>query len=120
MDLTDELFDNSPAGVRQDEQAVIICLQFPIGKFEEQKALDAVFDLDKILRNVIETSDTGRYVGNEFYKGSEDERVKFFIYGKSASTIYQVIKPIFQSMQNLTSYYIIKRYAAFSEELYPN
>jgi hypothetical protein len=53
MDLKDELLNNSPDGDRQEEQAVIICLQFPIGKLQGKKALAAVFDLDDILTVII-------------------------------------------------------------------
>jgi hypothetical protein len=74
MDPRDKLFDNLPGGDRQDEQAVIICLQFPIGKLEEKKARDAVFDLDDILRTVIETSGVGMYIGNEVFVGPDEER----------------------------------------------
>lgn len=116
MDLTDELLDNSLVGDRQDEQAVIICLQFPIGKFEEQKALDAIFDLDDILRKVIETSGVGTYDGHEFCEGPDEERVTFFIYGKDARKIYHEIKPILWSLSSLREMYVIKRYAHFSED----
>jgi len=115
MNLTDELLDNSPVGDRQDEQAVIICLQFPIGKFEEQKALAAIFDLDNILREVIETSGVGRYDGNEFCVGPDEESVKFFIYGLDANAIYREIKSILQFLPGLPSFYIIKRYTNFTE-----
>jgi len=110
MNLTDEF---SPVGDRQDEQAVIICLQFPIGKFENKKAFDAVFDLEEIIRDAIETSGTGSYDGHEFRKGPEDESVKFFIYGEDASKIYNEIKPILQSLPGLQNLYIIKRYSSF-------
>ena len=116
MDLTDELFDNSPGGDRQDEQAVIICLQFPIGKFENEKARDAIFDLDEILREVIETSDVGTYNGHEFYKGLDEDSVKFFISGKEARSIYHEIKPILQALPSLPGLYIIKRYTQFTGE----
>jgi hypothetical protein len=115
MDLADELLDNSPIGSRQDEQAVIICLQFPIGKFEEQKARSAIIDLDKIVREIIETSGVGIYGGHKCYEGFDEERVKFFIHGKSASRIYSEIKPILQSLSNLQHFYIIKRFSPFTE-----
>src|SRR5579863_9854630 len=102
MDLTDELLNNSLVGNRQDEQAVIICLQFPIGKFEEQKARDAIFDLDKILRKVIETSGVGYYYGHEFYEGPDEESVKFFINGEDANDIYEEINPILQALPSLS------------------
>jgi len=118
MDLTDELVDNLPGGDRQDEQAVIICLQFPIGKLEEEKARDAVLDLDDILRTVIESSHVGIYNGHEFCETAEEESVKFFISGNDASKIYQEIKPIMQSLPSLQGFYIIKRYGHFEETQY--
>lgn len=66
MDLTDELRDNLLDGDRQNKQAVIICLQFLIGKLQEQKARDAVLDLDNILHVTIETSGIGMYTDMNF------------------------------------------------------
>lgn len=117
MDLTDELFHNSPDGDRQDEQAVIICLQFPIGKLQQKKALDAVFDLDDIFREIVESSHVGRYDGHEFCEGTEEESVTFYIYGKDANKIYQKIKPILQSLPSLQEVSIIKRYSQFYENI---
>src|SRR6266404_834920 len=110
MDLADELHRNSPIGSGR-EQAVIICLQFPIGKLQEQKARDAVLDLDDILRVVIETSCVGIYGGHEFCEGEEEESVTFYISGEDASKIYQEIQPILESLQSLSGFYIIKRYS---------
>lgn len=116
MDLTDELSHNSPDGDRQDEQAVIICLQFPIGKLQEKKALDAVFDLDDILREVVENSGVGSYNGHDTCVNKEEERVTFNIYGANANKIYRAIKPILQSLPSLQEVSIIKRYSHFNEE----
>jgi hypothetical protein len=117
MDLTDELLDNSPIGSRQDEQAVIICLQFPIGKFENKKAQTAIFDLDGIVREVIETSGVGIYDGFEFKEGPDEELVKFFIRGEDANSIYRKIKPILEALPSLPGFYIIKRYTQFTDDL---
>ena len=114
MDLTD---DFSPVGDRQDEQAVIICLRFPIGKFENKKALDAVFDLGEIIREVIETSGKGTYKGHTFDEGEDNESVTFFISGKDARVLYREIKPILQSLPSLPNSSIIKRYSSFPELL---
>lgn len=111
MDLTDELLSNSPDGSGR-EQAVIICLQFPIGKLQQQKARDAIVDLDAIIRDVIETSEVGVYDGHEFCEGS----VTFFIYGGDANKIYQEIRPILQSLSSLQEVSIIKRYSNWSED----
>jgi hypothetical protein len=116
MDLTDELLDNSPGGDRQDEQAVIICLQFPIGKFENKKARKAIFDLDSIMRETIETSGVGIYDGFEFKENPDEELVKFFIRGKDAKGIYREIKPILEELPSLPRFYIIKRYIQFPDQ----
>ena len=118
MDLTDELHGNSPIGSGR-EQAVIICLQFPIGKLKEKKALDAVLDLEDILRTVIESSRVGVYEGHEVCEASDGESVTFFIYGEDASKIYQEIKPILQSLPSLTGFSVIKRYSQFLEDQFP-
>lgn len=114
MDRTDELLNNSPIGTRQDEQAVVICLQFPIGKFEKKKARNAILDLDSILREIIETSCVGRYHGHKFIRREHEEVVKFFITGEDASSIYREIKPILQSLPRLQELYIIKQFSQFN------
>src|SRR5215470_17080653 len=101
MNLKDELPNNSPRGDRQDEQAVIICLQFPKGKLQQQKARNAVFELDAILREVIETSDVGTYGGNEFAENEEEESVTFYLYGEDATKIYREIHPILEALPSL-------------------
>ena len=116
MDLKDELSDNLFDGDRQDEQAVIICLQFPIGKLKNKKALDAVFELDDIFQEVIETSRVGNYEGYEIEQGPDEESVKFFIYGKEARTIYTEIKPILELLPSLPGSYIIKRFSHILED----
>src|SRR6266568_7506288 len=110
MDLSDELYGNSPIGSGR-EQAVIICLQFPIGKLQKQKARDAIVDLDDILRVVIEASGVGTYNGHTLSEGAEEESVTFYMYGEDAGIIYQEIKPILQSLPSLSGFYIIKRYS---------
>lgn len=115
MDLKEELFDNSPIGSGR-EQAVILCLQFPIGKLQQKKALNAVFELDTILREVIETSGVGNYGGNEFAEGEEEESVTFYLYGEDATAIYHEIQPILASLPSLSGFYVIKRYSQTSED----
>ena len=107
MDLADTL----SGGKRQDEQAVIICLQFPTGKLHDKKALNAVFNLDTILREMVNESDVGFYEGHEFYKGYGEECVTFFIYGEDASRIYQELKPVLQFLHRLQRFSVIKCYA---------
>jgi hypothetical protein len=115
MDLTDELSDNSPRGDRQDEQAVIICLQFPKGKLKQEKALAAIFELDAIFREIIEASGVGNYGGNEFAESDIEESVTFYLYGDDATKMYHEVQPILDSLPSLTGFYIIKRYSALSE-----
>jgi hypothetical protein len=118
MELTDELLEMLPGGNTQ-EQAVIICLQFPIGKFQQKKALDAIFDLDAIFREVVEASGVGNYAGNEFCEGEGEESVTFYISGEDASRIYQEIKPILQSLSSLQEVSIIKHYSNSSKDQFP-
>jgi hypothetical protein len=118
MDLKDELLDNLSDGDRQDEQAVIICLQFPIGKFENIKARDAINDLNIILRETVETSGVGIYDGYEFSSGPDEENVKFFMRGKDARDIYNEVKPILESLPSLSGFYIIKRYSSLINQFH--
>lgn len=98
-------------GNRQGEQAVIVCLQFPVGKLQNKKALDAIFDLDDIFADVIQTSGVGNYDGHVFSQNEELETVRFSIYGSNANQIYSEIKPILQLLPRLQEVSIIKRYA---------
>lgn len=109
----DKVIDNLPSGGVDDEQAVIICLQFPVGKFESKSALEAIFDLDDIINSVIETTGVGIYDGSEFCEGPEEESVTFYIYGSDATRIYNEVEPILMSLPDLPGSYIIKRYSNF-------
>jgi len=115
MNLKDELPGNSPRGNRQDEQAVIICLQFPKGKLENKKALNAIFELEAILREVIHQSEVGTYGGNEFAQTDIEESVTFYLYGDDATKIYHEVQPILDSLPSLSGFYVIKRYSALLE-----
>lgn len=117
MDLTDDLRGGLPGDSRQDEQAVIICLQFPVGKFEDENALAAVVDLDDIFTSVIETSGLGTYNGHALFVGNEDESLVFVISGQDANLLYREIKPILEFLPQLPGSYIIKRYTSSSEDL---
>ena|SRR5258708_19116186 len=116
MNLADELPDNSRVGDRQDEQAVVICLQFPIGKLQEKAAHDAVVDLGEIFNTVMESSGVGTYKGHELSEGAEEEMVTYYLFGDDVGLIYDEIQPIFHLMPNLTGFYIIKRYSAFNDK----
>lgn len=118
MDLMDELLSNSPGGSGR-EQAVIICLQFPIGKLQQQKVRDAIIDLDAIIRDVIETSEVGMYNGHEFCEGEEQESVTFYIQGEDATAIYQEITPILDSLPSLSGFYVIRRYSLLIKNQVP-
>lgn len=115
MNLKDELPGNSPRGNRQDEQAVIICLQFPKGKLENKKAQNAIFELEAILREVIQLSEVGTYGGNEFAETDSEETVTFYLYGEDATEIYHAIQPILDSLPSLSGFYVIKRFSALLE-----
>lgn len=114
MDPADELRDNSPIGSRQDEQAVIICLHFPIGKLKNKKASAAIADLGDVLREIIVSSHVGRYGGYEFCESKEEECVTFYLYGKNAHNIYQEVKQVRESLSTLPGFSISKRYIPLS------
>lgn len=114
MALLDKLANLSD-GNRQGEQAVIICLQFPVGKLQEKKAVDALYDLDDIFCNIIQTSGTGTYDGHEFCEGPDEESVRFFMYGPDANRMYDEIKPILQALPRLQEVSIIKQYGEMQE-----
>lgn len=116
MDLRDGFNHNSPDGDRQEEQAVIIRLQFPIGKLENKRALAAIFDLGNIFKEVIEASGLGMYNGHETRIDQDVESVTFYMYGSNANSIYHMVKPILQSLPSLQEVSIIKRYSHFEGE----
>ena len=116
MILTDELVDNLPGGKRQDEQAVIICLQFPVGKLQEQKAIDALSDLGDIFSLILETSCVGRFERIEYNEEPDVESVAFFMYGTNANHIYAEIKPILQCLPNLPEFSVFKQYSQLDSQ----
>lgn len=116
MDLTDDLRGGFPGGSRQGEQAVIICLQFPPGKLEEQKARKAIADLNDILQILIATSGVGTYGGHEICILPEEESVTFYMYGEDASRIYDEIKPILAIFSKLPGSYIVKRFSSIIDD----
>lgn len=118
MYLTDELSDNSPIG-SGGEQAVIICLQFPIGKLQEKKARSAIEELHSIFHDVMETSGIGLYNGYEMCEGPQEESVTFYFFGEDARTIYHEIYPILDLLPSLSGFYIIKRYSSLFEDRFP-
>lgn len=123
MILKDELVTDLSDGNRQGEQAVIICLQFSVGKLQEKKALDAIFDLDDIFRTILETSGIGTYDGHEFCESPEEESVRFFMYGPDANRMYEEVKPILQSLPSLQEISIHKQYSPledYEEQLHFN
>ncbi len=111
MDITDELIDSSPGEDLYDgQQLVLIYLKFPIGKFDGGKALDAIYQLDDILREVIDGNKIGQYDGHEFASGPDEESVTFLMYGPDADVIYAAIIPLFLNLPKLPGSYILKRY----------
>lgn len=94
----------------QKQQTIFIYLNFPMHALEKEARLEAVFQLQDILTEVIEVTQVGKFDGNEFCKGPAEESVTFFIYGDSADTIYSTIEPILNRLPNLPGSYLIKRY----------
>lgn len=96
-----------------DQHAVLICLQFEVGELDNNKKVNAVFKLDEILCEIVEKTGVGKYDGNEFCEGPDEESVTFFIYGKDADTIHETISPVLSYLPKLPGSYILKRYGNY-------
>jgi hypothetical protein len=88
------------------QQTVIIYLSFPQTKLDDERALDAVFDLEEILRRIIFRKHLGEFDGNEFC----EDTVTYFIYGNDADAIIQAILPYIQDLPVLPDSHIFVRY----------
>lgn len=95
---------------------VLVYLSFPVHKFDSQKAIDAIFDLESLMREVIEETGVGVFDGNEFCEGSDGESVTFFMYGNDADKIYEAISPLLAYLPRLPGSYILKRYGKYGEK----
>lgn len=98
---SDKIVEKSP-----NEQAVLIFLQFSMGKFSNERAFDAILALEEILREEIEFEQLGQLENNEI---SEDA-VTFFIYGISADAIADRVLPILSTIPCISGSYILKQY----------
>lgn len=92
------------------EQALIICLQFRPGKFEDEAVVNALFDLEEIIQLVVEETGVGVYDGNEFLESPEEDSITFFIYGENANDMYKEIEPLLAFLPNLPGSHITKCY----------
>jgi hypothetical protein len=90
--------------------AVFVHLNFPVGALDSEHKLDAVFELEDIFKETLETSGVGDFDGDEFCEGPVETSVTFFMYGPDANKIYQVVLPILMRLPSLLGSYITKRY----------
>lgn len=95
------------------QHMVLVCLQFTIGALEKKSRLDAVYDLDDVLMNIVEETGVGEYSGHEFCEGPDEESVTFFMYGEDADKIHETIIPVLNYVPKLPGSYILKRYGNF-------
>lgn len=93
-------------------EVLLIFLQFPKGALNNEKKLDAVFNLEDILTQAVELDGAGDFDGNEFC----EDTVTFFIYGKDVNKIQEVVAPIIEKIPCLQGSYILKRYKDNKEE----
>lgn len=84
-------------------------MQFPKNALDDEGKLDAVFDLEDILAEVVEKTGIGNFDGNEFC----EDTVTFFIYGPDADKIVEELHPIIARIPYLPGSYIIKRYGDY-------
>lgn len=94
--------------------SVMLYLKFQVGKLDDKKALDAVFDLDDLLREVVEKTGVGRFDGNEFCEGPDETSVTFFIYGTDADVIHGAISPVLAYLPSLPGSYVHKIYGGYT------
>ena len=93
----------------QVDHSVQIFLQFPRNALDDERKLDAVFDLEEILEEIVEKTGIGNFDGNEFC----DDTVTFFIYGPDADKIVENLYPIVSRISYLPGSYIVKRYGDY-------
>ncbi len=92
------------------QQALLVCLQFPVGVLEDENKLDAVYYFEDILIDVIEKTHVGQFDGNEFCEAPDEESVTFFMYGPDANKMYETIEPVLSYLPSLPGSYVIKCY----------
>lgn len=93
-------------------EVLLIFLQFSKGALDNEKKLDAVFNLEDILTQAVELDGVGDFDGNEFC----EDTVIFFIYGKDANKIQDVVAPIIEKVPYLQGSYTLKRYKDSKEK----
>lgn len=92
-----------------DGHELVLFLQFPHGRMIKESAVEAVFDLQEILMDIIENSNVGILDGNEFC----DDTVAFFMYGPDADAIHETINPLVVLLPKLPGSFILKRYGNY-------
>ncbi len=104
---------------KSQQQEVQIYLRFPVGKFDSEKNLDAIFQLEEILAHSVETNGLGRFDGNEFCDSPDESSVTFFIYGTNADSVCDVLTPFVVGLPFLSGSHILKRYGVGNDnEMY--
>jgi len=89
-----------------NEHSVLIFLKFGRSPFNSERKLDAIFELENIIAEVVEKTGVGQFDGNEFC----EDTVTFFIYGPDADKIVEELYPIIVCISYMSGSYIIKRY----------
>ncbi len=74
----------------QTGHAVEVFLTFHARGFAEERVLNAIFEIDELLREIIEGTDVGLYDGHEH----GDNSVTYFIFGPDANQIHETIEPV--------------------------
>jgi hypothetical protein len=98
----------------QVDQSVQIFLQFSKGALDNERKLDAIFELEDILTEIVETTGIGRFDGNEFC----EDTVTFFIYGPDADKIVNELYPVISKIPYQKGSYIFKDYLNSEEQIY--
>lgn len=90
----------------EEKDLLLIVLVFPPYVLENESKLDALFAFEDVLREIVEINRVGTVDGNEI----GDTTITFFIYGKNADAIYDILFPVLSRFPFRPGSYVIKHY----------
>jgi hypothetical protein len=89
-----------------EEQALIVWIRLGDDRSGTPKERENIFKLEGELRQAIEKSGAGEYDGNEIGGGF----FTLYMYGSSASRLWETAAPVLKRFHSPTGSYAIKRY----------
>jgi hypothetical protein len=89
-----------------EEQAVLVYIRLSDEQWGSQQDVQAVFDLEDRLREVIERQQLGEYDGNEIGEGFG----RLFMYASDADCLFSGIEATLKAFESVNSMVVVKRY----------